>query len=62
MTTRPTARSARSVDEHRERIEHLLRPLAVRDVEQVTLHGARGRMLAEDMRSPLDLPVFRNSG
>ncbi|MBO0856115.1 MAG: molybdopterin molybdotransferase MoeA [Nocardia sp.] len=43
-------------------MEQLLRPLAVRDVEQVTLHGARGRMLAEDMRSPLDLPVFRNSG
>ncbi|NKY86157.1 molybdopterin molybdotransferase MoeA [Nocardia veterana] len=62
MNTRPATASVRSVEEHRDRIEQLLRPLAVRDVEQLALHGARGRMLAEDVMSPLDLPVFRNSG
>ncbi len=39
-----------------------MRPLAGREAERVALSAARGRMLAEDVRSPLDLPVFRNSG
>ncbi|MDR7169199.1 molybdopterin molybdotransferase [Nocardia kruczakiae] len=60
--SQPAKTVARSVEDHRERIEQLLRPLATRQVEQLALHGARGRMLAEDVRSPLDLPVFRNSG
>lgn len=60
--SQPAKTVARSVEDHRERIEQLLRPLAVRQVEQLALHGARGRVLAEDVRSPLDLPVFRNSG
>ncbi|MFF0498670.1 gephyrin-like molybdotransferase Glp [Nocardia aobensis] len=60
--SQPAKTVARSVEDHRERIEQLLRPLATRQVEQLALHGARGRVLAEDVRSPLDLPVFRNSG
>ncbi|MFI5779441.1 gephyrin-like molybdotransferase Glp [Nocardia sp. NPDC051570] len=63
MTTRPaTTTSARSVEEHRHRVEQLLRPLAVRDVEEVAMAEVRDRLLAVDVRAPLDLPVFRNSG
>ncbi|MFF0494102.1 gephyrin-like molybdotransferase Glp [Nocardia sp. NPDC004068] len=61
MTIRPTT-SARSVDEHREHVEQLLRPLALRDVAEVSMTEVLGRVLARDVRSPLDLPVFRNSG
>ncbi len=62
MSPRPTTTSARSVEDHRERIEVLLRPLAAREVEQVGVPQARGRLLAADIASPLDLPMFRNSG
>lgn len=52
---------ARSVDAYRGTIEQLLRPLAARPVESVAVPAALGRQLAEDLRSPVDLPVFRNS-
>ncbi|MCM6776463.1 molybdopterin molybdotransferase MoeA [Nocardia sp. CDC159] len=61
MTTPHTA-SARSVEEHRRSVEQLLRPLALRDIEEVALADALGRRVAEQVRAPLDLPVFRNSG
>ncbi|WP_194814882.1 gephyrin-like molybdotransferase Glp [Nocardia sp. XZ_19_385] len=56
-----SSRPARSVDEYRETIEQLLRPLAARAVESVPVPEALGRQLAEEVRSPVDLPVFRNS-
>ncbi|MFI6867393.1 gephyrin-like molybdotransferase Glp [Nocardia sp. NPDC050406] len=61
MTSRPALAPARSVDDHRQRIEDLLRPLASRDTERVPMAQALGRRLAEDVYAPLDLPVFRNS-
>ncbi|MGK8509509.1 molybdopterin molybdotransferase MoeA [Nocardia asiatica] len=61
MKPRPAGLSARPVDDHRDSIEQLLRPLAARAVESVAVPGALGRQLAEDVRSPIDLPVFRNS-
>lgn len=62
MTARPATTSVRSVEEHRDRVEQLLRPLAARDVEDAGTAEALGRRLAEDVRAPVDLPVFRNSG
>ncbi|MEU8899601.1 gephyrin-like molybdotransferase Glp [Nocardia sp. NPDC048505] len=56
-----SSRPARSVDEYRETIEQLLRPLAARAVESVPVPEALGRQLAEEVRSPVRLPVFRNS-
>ncbi|QLY30120.1 gephyrin-like molybdotransferase Glp [Nocardia huaxiensis] len=61
MSSRHALAPARSVDDHRQRIEELLRPLAARDTERVAMTAALGRRLAEDVYSPLDLPVFRNS-
>ncbi|MGV9613012.1 molybdopterin molybdotransferase MoeA [Nocardia xishanensis] len=61
MNSRPASVSARSVDEYRDSIEQLLRPLAARPVESVSVPAALGRKLAADIRSPIDLPVFRNS-
>jgi molybdopterin molybdotransferase len=61
MTSRPTTSPARSVDDYRDEIEQLLRPLAARPTESVAVPAALGRQLAEDVRSPVDLPVFRNS-
>ncbi|MFC9997832.1 gephyrin-like molybdotransferase Glp [Nocardia sp. NPDC127526] len=61
MTYRHTLAHARSVDDHRQRIEDLLSPLAARTSERVPVTAALGRRLAEDVYSPLDLPVFRNS-
>ncbi|MBF6332898.1 gephyrin-like molybdotransferase Glp [Nocardia transvalensis] len=62
MDTRPATATARSVDDHRRRVEQLLRPLALRDVDDVAMTDALGRLLASDVRAPVDLPVFRNSG
>ncbi|NKY49399.1 molybdopterin molybdotransferase MoeA [Nocardia vermiculata] len=62
MSSRPATTSARSVEDHRERIEQLLRPLADRRGERVPVSAALGRLLSDEVRSPLDLPVFRNSG
>ncbi|RJO75058.1 molybdopterin molybdenumtransferase MoeA [Nocardia panacis] len=53
--------SARTVDAHRERVTEMLRPLAARPAEQVAVPAALGRRLAAEVRSPIDLPVFRNS-
>ncbi|MEV0299392.1 gephyrin-like molybdotransferase Glp [Nocardia sp. NPDC050710] len=61
MNSRPARTSARSVDEYRDTIEQLLRPLAARRVETVPVPDALDRQLAEDVRSPVELPVFRNS-
>ncbi|NNH74170.1 molybdopterin molybdotransferase MoeA [Nocardia uniformis] len=61
MTSRPALAPARSVDDHRQRIEALLRPLAERETERVPMAAALGRRLAEEVYAPLDLPVFRNS-
>ncbi|MEU2251609.1 gephyrin-like molybdotransferase Glp [Nocardia xishanensis] len=61
MNSRPASVSARTVDEYRDSIEQLLRPLAARPVESVSVPAALGRKLAADIRSPIDLPVFRNS-
>ncbi|GAB2707490.1 molybdopterin molybdotransferase MoeA [Nocardia thraciensis] len=62
MSAQPATASARSVEEHRDRVEQLLRPLAVRDIEDAGMGEALGRLLAEEVRAPVDLPVFRNSG
>lgn len=61
MNPRPADVAARPVDDHRDSIEQLLRPLAARAVESVPIARALGRQLAEDVRSPIKLPVFRNS-
>jgi len=62
MHTSPAVVSTRSVEDHRNRVEELLRPLAVREVEDVAIAHALGRLLARKVTAPLDLPVFRNSG
>ncbi|MFI9509780.1 gephyrin-like molybdotransferase Glp [Nocardia sp. NPDC052566] len=61
MNSRRVSVSARSVDEYRDSIEQLLRPLAARALESVPVPAALGRQLAEDVHAPIDLPVFRNS-
>ncbi|MEV0435654.1 gephyrin-like molybdotransferase Glp [Nocardia sp. NPDC050413] len=61
MTHRPATASARSVDEYRDTVAALLAPLADRAPEQVPVPDALGRVLAADVNSPIDLPVFRNS-
>ncbi|WP_063019577.1 molybdopterin molybdotransferase MoeA [Nocardia niwae] len=61
MNPRPADVSARPVDDYRDSIEQLLRPLAARTVETVAVPSALGRQSAEDVRSPIELPVFRNS-
>ncbi|NKY27878.1 molybdopterin molybdotransferase MoeA [Nocardia gamkensis] len=61
MNPRPAGVSARPVDDYRDSIEQLLRPLAARTVESVPVPRALGRQSAEDVRSPIELPVFRNS-
>ncbi|WP_069161561.1 molybdopterin molybdotransferase MoeA [Nocardia altamirensis] len=61
MNPRPASVSARPVDDYRDSIEQLLRPLAARPVERVAVPLAVGRQLADDVRAPVDLPVFRNS-
>ena len=58
----PPTGLARSVEEHLGRVEEMLRPLAIRDVEDVAMADALGRLPARDVHAPLDLPVFRNSG
>ncbi|MEC3915264.1 molybdopterin molybdotransferase MoeA [Nocardia sp. CDC160] len=61
MSSRHALAPARPVEDHRRRIEDALRPLAGRSAETVPMDRALGRVLAEDVYSPLDLPVFRNS-
>ncbi|MEV0245688.1 gephyrin-like molybdotransferase Glp [Nocardia sp. NPDC050712] len=61
MSSRPVSGTTRSVDQYRDTIEQTLRPLAARAVASVPVPAALGRQLAEDVSSPVDLPVFRNS-
>ncbi|WP_084495796.1 molybdopterin molybdotransferase MoeA [Nocardia shimofusensis] len=61
MSARATDVAAVGVEEHRDRIEQVLRPLAMRSSETVPVPSASGRLLTEDVYSPVDLPVFRNS-
>jgi molybdopterin molybdotransferase len=61
MISRPASRPVRSVDDYRDTIEQLLRPLAARPVEYVPVAEALGRRSAQDQHAPIDLPVFRNS-
>ncbi len=52
----------RSVEEHAARVAALVAPaLAGLGTERVPLSTARGRVLAEDVTSPVPLPPFRNS-
>ncbi|MDN4614780.1 molybdopterin molybdotransferase MoeA [Leifsonia sp. F6_8S_P_1B] len=52
----------RSVEEHAETIERLLDPLCTEPATAtVPLAEAAGRVTAEDVRSEVDLPLFRNS-
>lgn len=61
MSARATGVAAVSVEEYRDSIEQVLRPLAGRSLEFVPVQDASGRLLAEDVHAPVDLPVFRNS-
>jgi molybdenum cofactor synthesis domain len=49
------------VAEHEGRVRALLAPLRTREAEVVPLASALGRVLAEAVASPIDLPPFRNS-
>ncbi len=53
--------SASTVEEHLEHVERLLKPLFGRPPETVTIADALGRVAHEDVKSPVDLPLFRNS-
>lgn len=53
--------SARSVEHYAQHVAELLRPLTTLPNEQVPLTDALDRVLGEDVRSPVDLPLFRNS-
>lgn len=61
MTSRPVEASPRSVADHRDQIERMLRSMTARPVESVPVSSALGRQTAEDVSAPIDLPVFRNS-
>ncbi len=49
------------VEQHAARVARLLAPLRDRGVETVPLADALGRVTAEAVASPIDLPPFRNS-
>ncbi|MDM7487278.1 molybdopterin molybdotransferase MoeA [Rhodococcus sp. GXMU-t2271] len=51
----------RSVEEHARHVATLLSPMLIRGAEPVPLLDALGRVLAEDLVAPIDLPTFRNS-
>ncbi|CAM2778776.1 gephyrin-like molybdotransferase Glp [Skermania piniformis] len=51
----------RTVDDHAAAVAGLLHPLAARPVEPVPVRLAAGRRNATEVRSPADLPAFRNS-
>jgi molybdopterin molybdotransferase len=53
--------TSRSVEEHSAEVQRLLAPLLSPTVEDVAVTEALGRVLGADVRSPLDLPLFRNS-
>lgn len=50
-----------SVAEHTARVRTLLNAVSQRPVEQVALSDALDRVLAHPIRTPIDLPPFRNS-
>ena len=50
-----------SVDEARARLFERARPISGNETEQVPLAAALGRVLAADLRAPLDVPPFANS-
>ncbi|WP_210480790.1 gephyrin-like molybdotransferase Glp [Naasia sp. SYSU D00948] len=51
----------RTVEEHAAAVAALLAPVLAPRAETVSLAGALGRLTAEPVRSPVDLPLFRNS-
>ncbi|MDI9895328.1 molybdopterin molybdotransferase MoeA [Rhodococcus sp. IEGM 1381] len=53
--------SAVSVEEHAAAVETLLAALGTRTEQRIPLAEALGRVSFEDVRSPVDLPLFRNS-
>ncbi|MFI8566841.1 gephyrin-like molybdotransferase Glp [Rhodococcus sp. NPDC078407] len=53
--------SAASVEEHAAAVETLLAALGTRTAQRIHLPDALGRVAFEDVRSPVDLPLFRNS-
>jgi molybdopterin molybdotransferase len=50
-----------TVEQHLHVIAELLAPLATRSTETVSLEQALDRVVAEDVVSPVPLPLFRNS-
>ena len=59
--TRPAPAALMSVEEAREALLQLAQGAAITDVEEVTLDEAAGRVLAEALVAPLDLPPWPNS-
>ncbi|CAN5388320.1 molybdopterin molybdotransferase MoeA [soil metagenome] len=55
----PSART--SVDVHAARVDAALEPLRRRALDRVELADALDRVTFDDVRSPIDLPPFRNS-
>ncbi|AOW92283.1 molybdopterin molybdenumtransferase MoeA [Rhodococcus sp. WMMA185] len=53
--------TARSVEDHRRHVAALLAALQSRSAEDIPLGDGLGRVLASDVHSPVDLPLFRNS-
>ena len=49
------------VAEHEGRVRALLAPLRTREPEDIPVGAALGRVLVDAVRSPIDLPPFRNS-
>ena len=47
------------LDEMERLIDERIAPVA--ETERVPLHGARGRVVAGDVKAPVDLPPFDNS-
>ncbi|NLG55471.1 MAG: molybdopterin molybdotransferase MoeA [Rhodococcus sp.] len=52
---------ARSVDEYAAHVASLLQPLHQLPSERVALRDSLGRVIVNDVHSPVDLPLFRNS-
>lgn len=50
-----------TVDDYRRHVEELLTSLGEMPPEPVDLNCALGRVTSDDLRSPVDLPLFRNS-
>jgi molybdopterin molybdotransferase len=50
-----------SVDEHSALISSMLGPLLDAPAEETSVSDALGRVVAEDVLAPVDLPLFRNS-